>query len=634
MGIPKALYRHTYIGVASLVSVGATGVVFVGCSAREQREESTIAVASQAVEGNAVNFSVAFPVGLTGLDLVLSADASLKIDDRVKTVTLSGAPAQIANTGTGQTEIGADAAVGSLTSQGNVFLRNRAKVLGNVRTGGVVSYQQGASITGRTEEHATLTPNAKVTWSVDFGNATGGDVSLEPDQKKAIGPGSYGVISTKAGSTLRLSTGTYTFKSLAFESGSTIELDDSAGWVGIYVRSSMSHRGTVTTIRGGQPALFIGYAGTGAVAIESPLKATFIAPFASVNLASISTGHAGAVFAKAIEVQPGTTLTQMPYPYWTTQPKTPAGDTGSSGRRTLDDVLAGQAAGPEVRAFLTAGYTSLSLAASEAAAAALRAKRTEVLAAVSSAFDPNGSFIDKRCMVSAAAALKHVDAVPFLSRALWAVSPTLDETKVDPHEARFAGESVVLGYALSGLRTIALAGHCQGKDALYQAALTHPLTGVRARAVYFLNHLFGEDAAARALLKSRLAAKDVWMTTVVAGTPLGTATINTSSTGPTSTPKLAITPLLDCVESINSTTWKAWFGYNNPALNPVTLEVGNNNTFNASPADRAQTTTFQPGEHHQAFSVQFNGTPITWSVQGKPVSASSQSTICGGVVIQ
>jgi|GEM_PF-2651985 len=635
MGIPKALCRRP-VRMGSLIAAGAAGVAVHGCAGQERQEEATVSATSQAIEASTVAFKVAVPAGLTGLDVVLGASGSLKIADRVKTVTLSGSPAQVSNTGSGQSEVGVDAVVGSLTSQGGVFLRNRAKVQGNLRTGATVTTQQGATVTGRTEQRATLTPYTTVSWNVDFGNRAGGDVTVSPDQSKTLTPGSYGAVSVYARSTLRLSTGTYAFSSLAFESGGKIELDDSFGWVGIYVRSSMSYRGTITTVRGGEPALFMGYAGTNAVTIDTPLHGTFVAPFATINLASVSSGHFGAVFAKSIEAYPDSRITQSPYPYWTSQPRGPTGDTGAGERKTLDDLLTGSSVGPEVRAFLTAGYTSLGLAPSQAAAQALRAKRSEVLTAVSAAFDPEGSFVDKRCLVSAAAALAHVEAVPFLNRALWAVPPTLDETRLDPHDPRFAGEGVVLGYALNGLRTIAQAGHVEGQNAIYQAALTHPLTGVRARAVYFLNHLFGEDAAAKALLKSRLAPKDVWMTGIVAGQALGTGTVGANAVpGPRTEPNLAIKPLLDCVEKVNATTWRAHFGYTNPSYYAVSLEVGNNNRFDTAPADRSQPTTFDSGVHHEVFTVQFNGTPITWSVQGNAVSASSSSVACeGGVIIK
>jgi uncharacterized repeat protein (TIGR01451 family) len=70
-----------------------------------------------------------------------------------------------------------------------------------------------------------------------------------------------------------------------------------------------------------------------------------------------------------------------------------------------------------------------------------------------------------------------------------------------------------------------------------------------------------------------------------------------------------------CVTNQGS-TYSATFGYENEDTESNTIPVGPLNTFSPPPADRNQTTTFQPGNVPQAFTVSgiAAGTRLTWSL--------------------
>ncbi len=74
-------------------------------------------------------------------------------------------------------------------------------------------------------------------------------------------------------------------------------------------------------------------------------------------------------------------------------------------------------------------------------------------------------------------------------------------------------------------------------------------------------------------------------------------------------------PLLDCVVDNGDGTFTAHFGYVNHASTAITLPVGPKNKFVSPPQDRGQPTLFQPGEHHDVFTVTFDGSKIKWMLK-------------------
>src|SRR5262249_5998001 len=116
------------------------------------------------------------------------------------------------------------------------------------------------------------------------------------------------------GASLRLRAGTYFIDQLDLESQAGVTLDDSAGPIAIYVQSALIYRGNVTG--GTADRLLLAYLGSQATALQTSFHGTLVAPAASVRLGVGGTPHAGAVFARDIQLDPGVTLTALPFASW------------------------------------------------------------------------------------------------------------------------------------------------------------------------------------------------------------------------------------------------------------------------------------------------------------------------------
>jgi hypothetical protein len=289
-----------------------TTCVLLGCGGTETADPP-LGETKQAATGDASLLAVA-PVGILRGVLALSASGSLKIGDRAKIVDANGAPASIASLGTGTLELGADSNVGDLWSKGPLFLRERAKVSGSAEVAGTVTRQNATIVTGGVVSNPNLASVTAATLGTTFGNPCGGNVSLEPDKVRTLSPDTYGDVSVKAGATLTLKGGNYTLNSLQVEPQANLALDVATGPVVLFVKSSFTFRGRVSSPLDATPSLLIGYAGTSSAAIEAPFQGTIIAPNAKINLATVpGTAHQGSFFAKDIEVFPDARITFKPF---------------------------------------------------------------------------------------------------------------------------------------------------------------------------------------------------------------------------------------------------------------------------------------------------------------------------------
>ena len=95
-------------------------------------------------------------------------------------------------------------------------------------------------------------------------------------------------------------------------------------------------------------------------------------------------------------------------------------------------------------------------------------------------------------------------------------------------------------------------------------------------------------------------------------------------------PSPAIQPSA-CVKQNNDGTYIARFSYSNSSDRALLVPVGPGNLFSPGPADRGQPILFASGGQNNSFSIIFDGSPTTWSVQTPfaltgdlTVSASSQ----------
>jgi len=294
---------RTFVVLAAAVAVSGLGACAPG-SARSPVERRASALAA------AYTFAVTLPQQLKVTDVALSASGSLAIDDRVAVTTPDQSLTSVASTGTGPVDVGADAHLGAnLFGQGPIHLRDRSHVSGAVNAGTTLKKESGVVVSGPETTGAALQPFRVTSWTVTF-PPPGKDVNVAPDSSGgSIPAGSYGALTVGSRASLKLGTGTYFFTSFDLEPQATLKLDLSAGPLTIYVSAGpLIHRGTLAVT--GDPIDFLlGYAGGGAVVLEAPFNGTFVAPAASVRLATVSGGYTGAFFARDLEVSPDNTIT-------------------------------------------------------------------------------------------------------------------------------------------------------------------------------------------------------------------------------------------------------------------------------------------------------------------------------------
>jgi hypothetical protein len=89
-----------------------------------------------------------------------------------------------------------------------------------------------------------------------------------------------------------------------------------------------------------------------------------------------------------------------------------------------------------------------------------------------------------------------------------------------------------------------------------------------------------------------------------------------------------VRPVLECVRNNGDGTYTAFFGYKNDNNVSVYIPVGNKNKFTPTPQDRGQTRVFESGRHYKVFTVNFNGSNLVWTLNGRTSTASSNSAPC------
>jgi hypothetical protein len=179
--------------------------------------------------------------------VALGSNGALLIDDSVKVQDLGGGFAGVANAGTGGTTIGNDARLGSVVSQSSITVGQRSTVNGSATSGGQVTLNLGASVTGAITRSATLTPASTVTWSAPTPGPSLGDVTLQPSATRTLPPGNYGNLTAYGRSTLTLGAGVYFFTSIDVEAQAVLSF---SGPTVLYVSSNVIYRGSIVDVVG------------------------------------------------------------------------------------------------------------------------------------------------------------------------------------------------------------------------------------------------------------------------------------------------------------------------------------------------------------------------------------------------
>ncbi|MHB0965852.1 MAG: hypothetical protein ACYC36_05290 [Bellilinea sp.] len=90
-----------------------------------------------------------------------------------------------------------------------------------------------------------------------------------------------------------------------------------------------------------------------------------------------------------------------------------------------------------------------------------------------------------------------------------------------------------------------------------------------------------------------------------------------------------VTPILECVTDNGDGTYTARFGYDNPNPFVVVVRADRANSFQPPPVFRTgQPESFAPGRVVDWFGVLFDGTGLTWVLDGHAVTANRNSPRC------
>ena len=124
----------------------------------------------------------------------------------------------------------------------------------------------------------------------------------------ALAPGRYGETRVEAGATLSLTAGTYYLTSLAVLPGATLELDEKAGAVVVFVKSSFAFAGEERQ-EGSDGHVLIAAFGCEPSFLSAPFRGTVSAQNAWLSMiAPPKLAFAGRFFANSIEVGADTTV--------------------------------------------------------------------------------------------------------------------------------------------------------------------------------------------------------------------------------------------------------------------------------------------------------------------------------------
>jgi len=89
-----------------------------------------------------------------------------------------------------------------------------------------------------------------------------------------------------------------------------------------------------------------------------------------------------------------------------------------------------------------------------------------------------------------------------------------------------------------------------------------------------------------------------------------------------------VTPIVECVDQKSAGIYSARFGYENQNNFEVPMPIGQYNLFTPSPEDRGQPDRFFEGLVKTVFTVDFDGSDLTWKLGVKAITASKLSKSC------
>ncbi len=282
---------------------------------------SSLAPVASAAE---VSTSISFIPVIALQDVALSGSDRVAVNDRALAVSPDNAKAfVIATNDTGQVEVGADAEVQDVISNGKVFMRDRSCATGDVEAD-VYRAQNQVEILGdlkvaqkaAVEQMAIRVANEKVAKTVDpvtqrrVAKAEAPSVLTKPDQVHTVelSPATYGAVKVERGATVKVAAGNYVIERLQMEPGSRLVLDESLGPVNIAVKGAIKWAGDVEHVGSRRPLGTVLAETSSWIHLETELKGSLVAPKASVNMVKSNAMNVGSVWAKRVELHQGSTI--------------------------------------------------------------------------------------------------------------------------------------------------------------------------------------------------------------------------------------------------------------------------------------------------------------------------------------
>jgi hypothetical protein len=302
------------LGLAGGLASGALACISLSaCS--EQQPAEPLGRTSLAL----TSYTITMPKGASLGQFALVANGTLDVGDRVKVVDSANFAANVANAGTQLSTLGVDSSLGAVRSVGGISVRDRARV-GELTSAG--SIQLGNDVTvsgGQFPNNSGLTPAETQSIAIEFGGTGLGDVTLNSpntgERVTDLAPGRYARVTIQPRNRVNLRSGSYVLNDLTLEAQARFVIDDSAGPVFISVRDTLLYKGLIQSQSGKHPALRFAYVGTQAATLETAFSGTFLAPNATIRLATVGfpARFTGSFFAKSLTVSPDSVVEYRPY---------------------------------------------------------------------------------------------------------------------------------------------------------------------------------------------------------------------------------------------------------------------------------------------------------------------------------
>jgi hypothetical protein len=205
------------------------GVVVLTTSACSQIPSGAGEPTATAQSGitSAPSFAVALPAGVAAGNVAVSADGLLFIQGGAAIRSQNGSAAAVANAGSslGQTQIGLNASLGSVSSVPSVLVGSGTVVQGNITSAGSIVLLPAARATGTVSaKSSSLTPLNTLSWTAPTPGPASGDVTILSGSTHLVA-GNYCNLVVGAGATVTLDRGNYYFCSVNLLPGSVLSFN-------------------------------------------------------------------------------------------------------------------------------------------------------------------------------------------------------------------------------------------------------------------------------------------------------------------------------------------------------------------------------------------------------------------------